>query len=49
MLRSIRRYVFADREINNESNEILALDEPVLGNLEEYLPEPPADRLHRKD
>jgi hypothetical protein len=40
MLRGIRRCVAADRELNGESSEISALDEPVLGNLGDSLPEP---------
>ncbi|MCU0712823.1 MAG: hypothetical protein MUC43_12250 [Pirellula sp.] len=40
MLRGIQRCVAADREFDDESGENLALDEPVLGNLEDSLPEP---------
>ncbi|MCA9127104.1 MAG: hypothetical protein KDB22_08460 [Planctomycetales bacterium] len=40
MLRGIQRCVAADREFDDESSENSALDEPVLGNLRDSLPEP---------
>jgi hypothetical protein len=40
MLRGIQRCVAADREFDDESSEISAQDEPVLGNLGDSLPEP---------
>jgi hypothetical protein len=40
MLRGIQRCVAADREFVDESSEISAQDEPVLGNLGDSLPEP---------
>ncbi len=40
MLRGIQRCVAADRYFGDESREISALDEPVLGNLGDSLPEP---------
>lgn len=40
LLRGIQRCVAADREFDDESREILVLDEPVLGNLGDSLPEP---------
>jgi len=40
MLRGIQRCVAADREFGDESIEISALDEPVLGKLGDSLPEP---------
>ncbi|MCF7959548.1 MAG: hypothetical protein K9M08_02295 [Pirellula sp.] len=40
LLRGIQRCVAADREFDDESSENSALDEPVLGNLGDSLPEP---------
>ncbi len=40
MLRGIQRIVAADRELNDESVDLSAQDEPVLGNLGDSLPEP---------
>ena len=40
MLRGIQRCVAADREFDDESSENSTLDEPVLGNLGDSLPEP---------
>lgn len=40
MLRGIQRCVAADRELDDESSENSTLDEPVLGNLGDSLPEP---------
>ncbi len=40
MLRGIRRCVAADRELDDESSQILAQERPVLDNLEDSLPEP---------
>jgi hypothetical protein len=40
MLRGIQRCVAADHEFDVESSENSALDEPVLGNLGDSLPEP---------
>ncbi len=40
MLRGIQRCVAADREFDDESSENSALDQPVLGNLGDSLPEP---------
>lgn len=40
MLRGIQRCVAADREFDDEPSENSALDEPVLGNLGDSLPEP---------
>jgi hypothetical protein len=40
MLRGIQRCVAADRDFGDESSEISAQDEPVLGNLGDSLPEP---------
>ncbi len=40
LLRGIQRCVAADREFDDESSEISAQDEPVLGNLRDSLPEP---------
>lgn len=40
MLRGIQRCAAADREFDDESSEISAQDEPVLGNLGDSLPEP---------
>lgn len=40
MLRGIQRCVAADRDLGDKSSEISALDEPVLGNLRDSLPEP---------
>jgi len=40
LLRGIQRCVAADREFDDESGENLAMDEPVLGNLGDSLPEP---------
>ena len=40
MLRGIHRCVAADRDFGDESSEISVMDEPVLGNLGDSLPEP---------
>jgi hypothetical protein len=40
MLRGIQRCVAADRDFGDESSEISVMDEPVLGNLGDSLPEP---------
>ncbi len=40
MLRGIQRCVTADRDFDDESSEISAMDEPVLSNLGDSLPEP---------
>ena len=40
MLRGIQRCVAADRDFGDESGENSVLDEPVLGNLGDSLPEP---------
>ena len=40
MLRGIQRCVAANREFDDESSENSTLDEPVLGNLGDSLPEP---------
>jgi len=40
LLRGIQRCVAVDREFDVESSENSALDEPVLGNLGDSLPEP---------
>ncbi|MFN7292917.1 MAG: hypothetical protein ACK506_22480 [Pirellula sp.] len=40
MLRGIQRCVAADREFDDESSENSTMDEPVLGNLGDSLPEP---------
>jgi len=40
LLRGIQRCVTANRDFGDESSEISALDEPVLGNLGDSLPEP---------
>ncbi len=40
MLRGIQRCVAADVEFDDESSENSVLDEPVLGNLGDSLPEP---------
>jgi hypothetical protein len=39
LLRGIQRCVAADRDFGDESSEISKLDEPVLGNLGDSLPE----------
>jgi SAM-dependent methyltransferase len=40
ILRGIQRCVAADRELHDESGRTSGPDEPVLGNLEDSLPEP---------
>jgi hypothetical protein len=40
LLRGIQRCVAADREFDDESSEISALDQPVLGKRGDSLPEP---------
>jgi hypothetical protein len=40
MLRGIRRCVAAAHDLGDESSEISAQDQPVLGNLGDSLPEP---------
>jgi hypothetical protein len=40
LLRGIRRCIAADRELNDDQRPISAQDEPVLGNLEDSLPDP---------
>ena len=40
LLRGIHRCVAADRDFGDESSEISVMDEPVLGNLGDSLPEP---------
>ena len=40
LLRGIRRCIAADRELKDDLDPGSAQDEPVLGNLEDSLPEP---------
>jgi hypothetical protein len=40
LLRGIRRCIATNREPNDDSSQISAQDEPVLGNLGDSLPEP---------